>query len=571
MDGRYKNSPVPLEEITGTIGSMILERAIEWPDHAVLAHREGSAFVPVCWRALLKDVVSVVGFLDARGTRKGDRVAVLSPNSYAMLVWELAVTSMGGMSVPIFAGHHTPQIDYILRHSEVSGIFVDGGERLARLEACPAFPGIQTVVTQEPSNHMQFGHCLNGNSSERFLQLAKNVRADDVCFIHYTSGTTGDPKGVMLTHRNIISQRKALEKVWEIPLGSRFLAHLPWHHSFGGLFERFTALHQGATLCLDDGAGRDTQRLIANWNLVKPTHFFSVPKVYRALVTEAKLDPGIRDILFHPELRFLFTAAAPLPRECDEYFNAHDIPVLEGWGLTETSPDVTITRLDQKRIHSYVGHPIPGCEILTTVDNEILVKGPNVMKGYYRDPERTASAIDSYGWFHTGDMGELTDYGLKLHCRRDGLFKLANGEKVPSVAVELALTTDSRLINQAVVFGTGENYVAALLFPEFHELEERASRTGRPQAKGWDLSGNAEIQNLFRQEVETINRQLQPSYLAVRAFVIIPDDLTVANGCLTPSMKIIRHQVEGRYKDWIRAIFCPAQHPEKCDFIVRLD
>lgn len=568
MNGRYRNSPIPLEDITATIGTMILERAIEWPDHPVFAYRKESQYILISWQKFLKDIVSIVDFLHKKGVRKADRVAVLSTNNYPMLAWEIAVASMGAISVPIFFGYDTGHIDYILKHAEPCAMLIDGEERLALVEQCSARPLLHTIVTTHSSRYNSFEKCTSSGSSERFFQLAKAIKTDDICFIQYTSGTTGNPKGVMLTHKNILSQRKAMENLWDIPWGSRFLSYLPWHHSYGGLSERFTALYHGATIYLEDSLGKNIQRLIANWNLVKPTHFFSVPKIYRALVTEARLNEEIEHILFHSGLKFVFTAAAPLPRDCGEYFNARHIPVLEGWGLTETSPTVTITTLDQTRIHSYVGNPIPGCEILTAEDGEILVKGPNVMKGYYKDPERTAKAIDHYGWLHTGDMGELTDYGLKLYYRRDGIFKLANGEKVSSTEVECAITVSSHWIAHAVVFGSGENYVAALLFPNFRALEDWAKTNNKPIPQGWELAKNKEIQKLFFMELVENTLELQPSYLKVKAFAIIPEELTIENGCLTPSMKVVRHQVAEKYKDWVHAIFRPIKHPEKKDFIV---
>ncbi len=568
MVGRYRNSSIPLEETRGTIGTMLLERAIEWHDHPVFATRNDSGYRYISWHTFLTDIVSIVNLLHSKGIRKEDRVAVLSPNSYPMLVWEMAVTSMGAISVPIFAGYDTQHIDSILNHCEPAAIYIDGDERLARVEACSARSFIKTVVTSRDSVYTNFEEFLVPGSSELFFQLVKEVTVDDVCFIQYTSGTTGDPKGVMLTHRNIMSQRKALEHIWEISRSSRFLSYLPWHHSYGGLFERFTALYHGATIYLEDSLGKNIQRLLLNWSLVKPTQFFSVPKIYRALVTESRLNPDIKEVLFHPELKFLFTAAAPLPRDCGKYFNDRNVPVLEGWGLTETSPTVTITPDTQKRIYSYVGEPIPGCEILTAEDNEILVKGPNVMKGYYNDPEKTARAIDHYGWLHTGDMGEITEYGLKLHYRRDGMFKLANGEKVSSTLVENALTASAQWIAQAVVFGSGENFVSALLFPDFRQLENWAKRTGKTLPKGWELSKQKDIQALFLKEVEDNMKDLQPPYLRVKAFVIVPEELSIDNGCLTPSMKVVRHRVLNKYNDWVHTLFRPAKHPAKLDFVI---
>jgi long-subunit acyl-CoA synthetase (AMP-forming) len=571
MIGRYRNSPTPLPEVTQSIGTIILERAVEWHDHPVFAYRKEAEFEPVSWHSLLTDIVSITNFLFEQGVKKGDRVAVLSPNSYAMLVWELAVVSMGAISVPIFSGYATKQIDYILNNAEPEVIFINGEKKLKRIEASSYRAKLTTIVTYEDSNYTNFAECIKGGSSEIFFRLVKEVAVDDVCFIQYTSGTTGNPKGVMLTHLNILSQRRALENIWSISKNSRFLSYLPWHHSFGGLFERFSALFHGATLYLEDSLGKDIHRLILNWSIVKPTQFFSVPKIFKALVTESRLDAEIKKILFHPELKFVFTAAAPLPRDCGEYFNAQNVPVLEGWGLTETSPCVTLTVPGRERVHSYVGEPIPGCEILTTEEDEILVKGPNIMKGYYKEPEKTAKVIDHYGWLHTGDLGEITNYGLKLSCRIDGLFKLSNGEKVSSMQVENAITISSQWISHALAIGSGENFVATLLFPNFRQLEDWAEKSEKTLPKEWELSKDKEIQDLFLAELENNMSDLQPKYIRAKAFVIIPHELSIENGELTPTMKVIRHFVVNKYERWIGALFNPTRHPEEQPYIRRIE
>lgn len=569
MPSRYKNCPIPLGKVTRNFGTMLLERARKWPNSAVFAHRLGGPeYIPVSWSKLQEDVSSLIDFLASREVAAGDRVATFSSNCYEMLAWELAVTSMGAVSVPVFAGYDVGNLDYILAHSEPKAIMVNSEERLEKLKACSARPRISTIVTAQPSAFTVFNECLGSGSEETLVQASKNVKPSQVCFIQYTSGTTGSPKGVMLMHRNIMSQQQALSKVWSIGHDSRFLSYLPWHHSFGGLFERFTALYQGATIYLEDSYGKDFDRLLSNWSMVKPTQFFSVPKIYIALVTEAKLNPEVKETLFHPELRFVFTAAAPLPRECAEYFLAHKVPVIEGWGLTETSPCCTLTPPDKERIHSYVGEPIPGNEIMVTTENDIFVKGPNVMKGYFKDPERTAKAIDHYGWFKTGDLGELTEYGLRMICRVDGLFKLSNGEKVSSMMVENCLTISSQWIQHAIAAGSGENYVSALVFPNFRNLRNWASKQGRELPEGDALATDPDVQALIAAEIRENFTEFQPKYMEVRDFVIIPKELSLEDGELTPTMKVIRHRVVDEFKDWIALIYHRSEHPEKEHYIV---
>ncbi len=571
MNGHYRNSPIPLGPVTRSFGVMLARQFRRLPHHPVFAYPDPQGqYHTIDWQTFYGDICSVATFLHEQGIGKGDRVAVFSPNSYQMLVWEMAVTSMGAVSVPIFAGYDVKNLDYILGHAEPRAIYLDGDERLEKFEACNARTLVETVVTRQPSRYTTFEECLKGGSRELFEKLVSRVKSNQVCFIQYTSGTTGEPKGVMLTHRNIMSQQKALSKLWKINTRSRFLSYLPWHHSFGGLFERFSALYNGATLYLEDSFGKDLDRLLHNWRQVRPTQFFSVPKIYIGLVTEARLRPEVEELLFHPDLEFVFTAAAPLPQDCGEYFKAHGIPVLEGWGLTETSPCVTLTPMQKERVHSYVGEPIPGCEILTTESGEILVRGPNVMRGYYKMPERTARVIDEYGWFHTGDLGEITDYGLRMICRVDGLFKLSNGEKVSSMLVENRLTISSQWIQFAVAVGAGQHFVASLLFPNFRNLKNWARQQGKKLPAGWELARDSAVRELVTGEIRKNMEGFQPKYMQVGAFVLIPKELTLEAGELTPTMKVIRHQVLAEYRDWIEAIYKPERHPDKQPFIAHL-
>ncbi len=569
--GQYRTSPNPLGRINTSIGTMLAQRAKRWPDHPVLAYRdELDNYTPITWNSFWDDMASVATFLHENGIRKGDRVAVFSPNSYYMLVWEMGVISMGGISVPIFQGYDARNVDYILQHAEPKAIFIDGQQRIEKVEASSAAESIPLIVTRRESSYTLIDDCLKGGSRELFADLIKRVRPNDLSFIQYTSGTTGNPKGVMLTHRNIVSQRKGMSQVWKIPYESRFLSYLPWHHSFGGLFERFAALYHGATIHLEDSFGKDIKRLIENWRAVKPTMFFSVPKIYVALVTEARADPEIHKIIFHPELKFVFTAAAPLPRDCAEYFETQNVPVVEGWGLTETSPLVTFTTLGEERVEDCLGEPIAGCEILIAEDDEILVKGPNLMKGYFKDEERTAKVIDHDGWFHTGDLGELIDGGLRMFCRVDGLFKLSNGEKVSSMLVENAMTITSQWIQHDLAVGSSENFVGALVFLNMRSLEGWAKKRGREIPSGWDLSKDKEIQDLVATEMAKNMADFQPKYMRVKAFMIIPRELSLEGGELTPTMKIKRRDVLDKYEESWEAIYKPDKHPDKKPYIVTI-
>jgi len=568
--GRYCTSHNELGKIDASIGSLLIRQEARWKDFPVLAFREGDSYVPITWGKFLDDISSMTIFLHEKGIRKGDRIAVFSQNSYFMLLWEMTVTSTGAISVPIFHGYDAKNVDFILKHAEPKAIYVDGEERLEKVKASEAFGSIRLILTRQKSSYTQIEECLKGGKREFFVNLVKQVNPRDICFIQYTSGTTGNPKGVMLTHRNIMSQRKGMSQVWDIPYKSRFLSYLPWHHSFGGLFERFAALYHGATIHLEDSFGKDIKRLIQNWSMVKPTQFFSVPKVYIALVTEARANPEVKKTIFHPELKFVFTAAAPLPKDCAEYFKEQNVPVVEGWGLTETSPLVTFTSFGVVRVEGCVGEPIAGCEILITEDDEILTRGPNLMKGYFKDDERTKRSIDEHGWFHTGDVGELLDAGLKITCRADDLFKLSNGEKVSSMLIENAITISSRWIQHALAIGSGEDFVSALVFLNHRSIERWANEKGKTLPSGWDLSKDKDVQELVANEIAKNMVEFQPKYMRVKAFVIIPKDLTIEDGELTPTMKVIRHRVLDKYREWCTAIYRPHADPDKMNYIVTI-
>src|SRR5262249_2235814 len=229
-------------------------------------------------------------------------------------------------------------------------------------------------------------------------ETAIDARPDDLAFLPYTSGTTGKPKGVELTHHNALSQQAALAQVRDVTSRDVFLSYLPWHHCFGSLFERLMALWHRATLTLDDSRGRDLDRMVQNFVEVKPTVYFSVPRIYNALVARAQADRNLLEAL--RGLRFAFSAAAPIGESAFSWFEENGIPVLEGWGLTETSPCATVTRSEYQRAPGRVGRPLPGTALrIEPVEGflergEILVRGPQVMRGYRNRPDDTRRALD---------------------------------------------------------------------------------------------------------------------------------------------------------------------------------
>jgi long-chain acyl-CoA synthetase len=291
--------------------------------------------------------------------------------------------------------------------------------------------------------------------------------------------------------------------------------------------------------------------------------FFSVPLIYHSLIDLITDNKQLADEFFHKELRLVFTAAAPLPKYISDEFEMRGIPVLEGWGLTETTPCCTLTDRNHERTPGVVGFPIPGVTIGIADDGEILVKGPNVMAGYNGDEEANDSCFNKEGWFCTGDIGEMTDYGLRLITRKDRIFKLTNAEKVIPTELENMITGKCHFISHALVEGSGKNYAVALLFPDKLVLHEtingnrsRVMDCVCPQSMG-DLS------SCLKKCLNEMNSGLKQKFAKIRVAMLVDDSLKVENRTLTPSMKLAPNSVKEVYKAHIDRMYNEGNIPEE--------
>ena len=571
-DGNTISSRLAPVGVREPVGAFLARNAARFAEHPAYCERRDGRFHPVTWRALLRDVVAFGRFLTASGGGRADRVAVISPNRGEMLVAELATMCLGAVYTPIFAGYAADQLRALVAHADPAVLLLAGKAQLERI-GVPA--GRRTVVTFDAPTPVDppmaevgitlvtFGEALrryavpDGNESQEteFLASAVSIEPDEPGLMMYTSGTSGPLKGVLLTHDNILSQQRALSAIWDVTPKDRFLSYLPWHHSFGGIFEKYTALYHGATLYIDDSLGKDFDVLSRNWKEMQPTIYFSVPKVYQQLVAHAQANPEDASRIFHPGLRFVFTAAAPLPANLSVFFAGKGIPVIEGWGLTETSPCCALTDLNEARtVPGMVGYPIPGVTIAVAADGEILVRGPNVMRGYFRDAEATAKALPSDGWFHTGDLGALVGTGLQLVSRKDRVFKMLNAEKVIPTAIENRLAGMNPYIRHVIVTGSGRDFLAAVVYPDFYRIgEEFGDNT--PEAE-------RVVKASLRETMLTFNREHPVGYERIQAFVVVSRELSVENRELTPSLKVRVGAVIENAEPYLEAVYEP---DEACD------
>ncbi|MFH1418002.1 MAG: AMP-binding protein [Planctomycetota bacterium] len=562
----HKNA-LPLGDFEPSFSVLLKDRAERWGDKVYIRHRSGTRDLSITWKEFAGQVFQIARNLLAQGIRRGDRIGMISENRVEMYLCELAVMSIGAVTVPVFAGSPPRQVAYVLDAAKPRFLVVSNEEQLNKIDQA-RHPWIEKYYCMDSDDDCRQWGAIDfveltakGGVSDTALQeRLEAVQADDLCIIMFTSGTTGSPKGVLLSHQHLISQQKAMSLMWDVNENDVYMNYLPWHHSFGGLFERFMTLYNGCELCLDDSRGKDIDRLIANWKVFDPTLFFSVPRVHDQLMARCRQSNEIADLILGGRLRFVLNAAAALPAGVEAAYRERGVFVLEAWGLTETSPCVTATTKDAPWRSGCVGFPIPGvCVRIDSEQQEILVRGPNVMLGYLNAEEDTARVVSDDGWLRTGDLGEFTRDGLRLLGRIDGTLKLTTGEKVHPMRVETVLVNESPYIGQAVVLGSGKDFVGILIYPDFERLGAWAAKRGIPAD---ELTTNPRVRALYATELVRVNPSIEIKYERVRRAVLADREPSLENGELTPSGKLVRKAVLSHFKDNIEALFAPEPDAE---------
>ena len=484
--------PLPTNRPT-TVPALIADCLRRFPTAPVVSDRNTTA----TWNDLDAWSAQVAAAWSAH-LPVGGRCAIVVGNGLAHLIAELACWRLGAIAVPIFLGFGAQRIAELLQRVDPQMALVDDPQ------VALAVP----VTTQRQSSDDVWAAAIGHRKT-----TDRSVKADDPCVIQFTSGSTGVPRGVVLTHDNLASQQAAFAIHWpEIGPGDRLAAYLPWHHSFGGLAERLWSLCRGAHVTVVPGGGRDRQQLLATIRAVAPTIFFSVPKIHALVAAENVFTSGT--------LRWAFTAGAPMPDDLRQWYAQRNIPLCEGWGLTETSPSCTLTRPGIGRA-GVVGWPIAGVAVgVRRHDGHILVRGPNVMAGYFH--QMTPTLID--GVLDTGDLGAWGADGLQLSGRADQQLKLGNGEKVCAAALEAALHTHAA-IQHAVV--AAEPELIAIIEP----------RQGRTAAE-------------IRQAIAAVNATQSVPYQRITCFFISNQPMNIENGMLTASLKVSRGQVLTAFRRW---------------------
>jgi len=554
------------------IGHMLLSRAESHPDLVVLAYKNlgEDSYDTLSWRQFVADIQRCMYFFLEQGAVPGQRVAVFSPNCRQMLVTEMAIMSLGLVSVPLFAGYKQKMINELIRFAEVDFLVVADSVRLGMIyrELWPS-----CIIQFEPLSDTQvnvpvtaFEDLLARTLKSEEITCCEiachKVNRDTQALLMFTSGTMGFPKGVQLTHGNILSQQEALAQMWPSFRGKSLLSYLPWHHSFGGIFERFFALYSCAILALDDSGGKDMARLMQNWAHISPHAFFSVPKIFVELISRLQVQPELED-RFLDGLEFVFTAGAPLPSCVAETFQNHGVPVLEGWGLTETSPCCSLTRAHEGRHPGLVGKAIPGVDIKLSDEGELLVRGPNVMMGYFKNEEANHKVFTPDGWFKTGDLGEITQAGIRIDSRKDRIFKLQNAEKVNPTEIENSLLGRCRVLKHVLVFGRGLEHVSALVFPNKEALGNQSRIRDCT-----DPHSSRELGSCLHGCITDLNAAMRKKYEFIDTFIIVDQELEIERGELTPSLKLNPKTVFNNFYSYIRPLYeAQAEKPDDAIYV----
>ncbi|PKD42831.1 AMP-dependent synthetase/ligase [Rhodohalobacter barkolensis] len=581
----------------------------------------------VTWSTVRDDVNALASYLIDFGIEKDDRVAILSENRYEWAIVDLAIQMVGAINVSLYTTLPPKQCEFILKDSEAKLFFVSTGIQLKKavevFDNCPDLKHVVAFDEPKVQKYMENDFvslfdtvCVDGvksepKNSETIKKRALEAEPENVATLIYTSGTTGNPKGAMLTHRNIVSNVKSAHEAISIGETDRCLSFLPLCHSFERTGGYYAMMAGGAEIYYAESVDTVAKNMLE----VHPTIVISVPrlfeKIYNLVMSNVKEGSAIQQSIFEwaldigkrywqgerglismqkkiadklvfdklkqrtgGNIRFFVSGGAALPADIGTFFMSAGLNILEGYGLTETSPVMCCNRYGEEEMGT-VGKVINGVTVgiqrledskiiaqlsgedypsdLTSEEGEILNRGPNTMKGYWKNEEATNEMIDKEGWLHTGDVGKFENGRLKITDRIKHMIVNAGGKNIYPGPIEDMFKT-SPWIDQLVVVGEKRSYMAALIVPDFEAIEKYAKQNDIKYSGIEELLQNEAVQNLYNKEIRSFSKELA-SHEKLRDFRLIPNEFTVETGELTPTLKVKRRIIEKKYGHLIEDIF----------------
>jgi long-chain acyl-CoA synthetase len=586
-----------------TLAELFLKAAAS-PRPDCLQHKVNGKWVPISTAEVVDRVRRLAHALEAMGISRGDRVALMAENGPHWPIVDFATLCMGGIMVPIYPTLLPEGAAYIVQDSGAKVVFVQGRERLEGLLGLRGtMPTVQQIVLIDDGAQPGDGYTTlaavleQGKDADHaaFESKARQAQPADLATFIYTSGTTGNPKGVMLTHGNIASNVVDGASCIDVEGTFTALSFLPLSHSFERTVD-YIYFYRGCSVAYAESINT----VAANFQEVEPHVFVAVPRVYEKVLSRIQenvaQNGGVKEKLFRWAVgvgrealparlagtgpggllglklavadklvfskirarlggRFVFATSggAPLPRDVAEFFWGAGVRIFEGYGLTETSPVLTVNTPRKVKLGS-VGTAIPNVQLRIAEDGEILAKGPNIMTGYFNNPEATAEVIDGEGWFHTGDIGHLDGEGfLFITDRKKELIINAYGKNIAPAPIENALKA-SRFIAQAVVIGDKRKFLAALVVPDFDALRPWARAQGVAFADDAQLVEAAAVRELLAKEIAPVNDKLA-RYERIQTWDLVANEFTLEGGELTPTQKVKRRVINTKYKDQIDRMY----------------
>ena len=543
--------------------------------------------------------------LMALGLEPDDNIGLLSETRFEWLIADMGILGAGGVVVPLYPSLPHDDVKYILENSDAKGVVVSSMEQLEKImhikKDLPLLRFIVCMDTEgsleEPAFSMadvEVKGSQTDNGSE-FKSRWKAKSTDDMLTIIYTSGTTGKPKGVQLSHGNLISNVEGAMEVAPVGNDDICLSHLPLSHVFERMAGYYLMIAAGVTIAFAE----DITTLSANLAEVRPTIMVSVPrlfeKIYARMVNQVEQGSFLKKKIFYwalgvakkalpylalnkplpfflgikyfigdklvfgkirektgGRLKFMISGGAALPKEIGQVFLGIGLKILEGYGLTETSPVITVNRPDKIK-PGYVGAPIKDVQVKIAEDGEILAKGPNIMSGYYKNLKATEEVFTKDGWFMTGDIGEFDADGyLKITDRKKELLVTSGGKNVAPQPLENAIKF-SQYVEQCVVVGDGQKFISALVVPPWETIADWAPRLGFPSDPA-KIASDPEFYKMVEKDIQLLQKDFA-RYEQVKKFAILPQYLSEENGELTPSLKIKRKVINKNYADIISGFY----------------
>jgi long-chain acyl-CoA synthetase len=524
---------------------------------SALRYKKHGLYRDRSWASYREQAVAGACALVWAGVERGDRVGLLAENSVDWLTADMAILTAGAATVSPHAPLTARQVHYQLADAGVCYVIVSNAEQLAKvLQVRAELPALRGIFVFDPNAVKDLAipwssFCQAGRSSLNRLRKEVRLRErllgpDDLAAVVYTSGTTGNPKGVTLTHGNLVSNSLACLEVQPHRLSDVVLSWLPLTHIYARTIDHYCCLAAGVTVALAESA----ETMVENLEEVQPSHLAGVPRFYEKILSavacpdQEESNRRLRKI-FGPRLDWMSSGGAPLPTSIAQAYHAAGLLLLQGYGLTESSPVISFNSKAHNKLGT-VGKPLPGVEVRIGPDGEILTRGPHVMQGYWNDPTATAETIRD-GWLHTGDLGSIDDDGfLSITGRKKELMVLSNGKKVVPSHLEGLIQADP-CVDQVLVVGEGRNFLTALVVPHWHNVAAALGSAANPlDGSPVKWASNPLVRDLLleriRQALKDLSRLEQ-----VQKILILPEPFTVAADEMTVSLKLRRNFILSRY------------------------